>query len=201
MIRIILIIPLILLLFIFYKEDGKMVHSGKMGDLSFRMMAAIHDNRLRRVLDNPKRSLKSAGIQPDQHVLEVGCGPGFFTTAAAKLVGDEGRVYAIDLQPLAIETTKKKLHEAGVKNVELRIADAAQTGLPSESIDLVFLFGVVHALPLDTVLPELYRILKAGGSIAVRGFHGWAEKLARGGFFTSEGKNGGVNNFRKVVAM
>lgn len=201
MIRIILIIPLILLLFIFYKEDGKMVHSGKMGDLSFRMMAAIHDNRLRRVLDNPKRSLKSAGIQPGQHVLEVGCGPGFFTTAAAKLVGDEGRVYAIDLQPLAIETTKKKLHEAGVKNVELRIADAPQTGLPSETIDLVFLFGVVHVLPIDTVLPELYRILKPGGSIAVRGFHGWAEKLARGGFFTSEGKNRGVNNFRKVVAM
>jgi ubiquinone/menaquinone biosynthesis C-methylase UbiE len=80
-----------------------MAHSGKMGDLSFRMMAAIHDNRLRRILDNPTRSLKSAGIQPGQKVLEVGCGPGFFTVAAAKLVGDEGRVYAIDLQPLAIE--------------------------------------------------------------------------------------------------
>lgn len=196
-----MIIPLILLLFIFHKEDRKMAHSGKMGDLSFRMMAAIHDNRLRRVLDNPIRSLKSAGIQPGQQVLEVGCGPGYFTVAAAKLVGPEGCVYSIDLQPLAIETTEKKVQKAGVINVELKIADAAQTGLPGESMDLVFLFGVIHALPLDAVLPELYRILKQSGTIAVRGFHGWVERLTREGLFTSTGKNGGVYKFKKAAAM
>jgi ubiquinone/menaquinone biosynthesis C-methylase UbiE len=95
----------------------------------------------------------------------------------------------------------KKVQEAGVTNVELKITDAAQTGLPGESIDLVFLFGVIHALPLDAVLPELYRLLKPDGTIALRGFHGWVERLTREGLFTSVGKNGGVYKFKKFAAM
>ena len=133
--------------------------------------------------------------------MEVGCGPGFFTIPAAKLVGDNGCIHAIDLQPLAIKTTEKKLQKSRLTNVKVKIADATKTGLPTESIDLVFLFGVIHALPLEQVLPELHRVLKPGGALAAQTFSGRSvEQMAREGLFTFVGKEGRVFNFQKQVS-
>lgn len=169
-----------------------------MSDASFRFMALIHDNPLRRLLDNPIKALTAAGIQPGQQVLEVGCGPGFFTIAAAKLVGDNGCVHAIDVHPLAIKTIEEKLRKTDVTNVRVRLADAAETGLPSESIDLVFLFGVVQRLALSLVLPELHRVLKPDGVLAAQTFARRSlERLTAGGFFTFVAKQGGVSKFRR----
>jgi len=153
------------------------------------------------MFDNPIKTLKAAGIQPGQQVLEVGCGPGFFTIAAAKLVGDNGCIHAIDLQPLAIKMTEKKLQKSGLTNVKVTIADAAKAGLPTESIDLVLLFGVIHSLPLALVLPELHRVLRPGGALAVQTFSGWsAGRVTKGGLFTFVGKEGRVFKFRKEVS-
>jgi ribosomal protein L11 methylase PrmA len=120
-----------------------------MSDSHFKVMAFIHGSPLRRIFDNPIKTLKAAGIQPGQQVLEVGCGPGFFTIPAAKLVGGNGCIHAIDLHPLAIKMVEKKLQKNSLTNVKVTIANAAKTGLPSNSIDLVLLFGVIHTLPLE----------------------------------------------------
>jgi ubiquinone/menaquinone biosynthesis C-methylase UbiE len=168
-----------------------------MGDFSFRIMSAIHDNPLRRLLDSPMKSLKASDIQPGDEVLEVGCGPGYFTVSAAKLVGENGYVHAIDLQPLALKTTKKKVEKASLKNVGLMLADAADTQLPEKSVDVIFLFGVIHSLPLDAVLPELSRVLKPNGLVTVRGSQKWIKPLTEKGLFTFVGKENGVLKFRK----
>jgi len=179
-------------------EVTKMAERRLISNLSFRVMAIIHDNPLRRIFDNPSRSLKAAGIEYGQQVLEVGCGPGFFTIAAAELVGDSGCIHAIDLHPLAIERVKEKQRKSGTTNVRVRIADAAKTGLESESIDLVFLFGVIHRLPLSLVLPELHRVLKPGGALAVQTFSRRSlEEVTTGGLFISAGKEGRVFKFYK----
>ena len=93
----------------------------------------------------------------------------FFTISAAELVGNEGRVYAIDLHPLAIEQVAKKVRDASLTNVRLIKADALETGLAGDCIDLVLLFGVIPSptLPLDRLLPEMYRLLKPEGVLAV----------------------------------
>lgn len=175
-----------------------MAEKRMMSDSNFRCMALIHDNRLRRIFDNPVKTLNAAGMQSGHQVLEVGCGPGFFTIPAAKLVGDNGCVHAIDLQPLAIKMVEEKLQETSLTNVKVRIADAAKTGLPSESVDLVLLFGVIHALLLEQVLPELYRVLKPDGALAVQTFSDRsAERVTKGGIFTFVGKEGRVLKFRK----
>ena len=198
MLKIILIlISSSILLFACCHRGERTSHGYRMGDFSFRMMAVIHDNPLRRLLDDPRSSLEAAGIQAGQQVLEVGCGTGYFTIPAAKLVGNEGCIQAIDLQPLAIELTGKKAKEAGLKNVQLKLADAAKTGLPDESIDLVFLFGVIHALPLDVVLPEMHRVLKPDGILAVRGFQGYAKAVTSGGYFSFVSREKGVLRFKK----
>ena len=73
-----------------------------------RVISLMHHNPLLPYFRNPQRLLKAAGLKQGQKVLEVGCGPGFFTIHAAKIVGKEGFVYAVDVHPLAIERAKNK---------------------------------------------------------------------------------------------
>jgi len=175
-----------------------MTNKPPMNDFAFRWMARIHNNPLRRIFDDPIRTLKAAGVQPGQQVLEVGCGPGFFTLPAARLVGNSGLIHAIDLHPLAIKMVKAKLQKAGLTNAQVTLTDAAETKLPDDSIDLVLLFGVVHTLPLERVLPELYRVLKSGGFLAVQGPPGWSQRrITRGSLFAYIGREGRVSRFGK----
>ena len=170
----------------------------------FRLIAPVMESRLRRRFFAPVRTLKGAGIQAGQEVLEVGCGTGFFTIPAGELVGDEGRVYAIDPHPLAIEQVASKVRDAGLANVRLIKADATQTGLASDSIDLALLFGVIPSptLPLDRLLPEMYRLLRSTGALAVwTAFPWWSPaSLTGGGLFLYVGKESGVHNFRKATS-
>lgn len=137
--------------------------------IAFRMMTFIHQD-LYRLVRNPDRILKAAGIEEGQTVLEVGCGPGFFTIPAARIVGDSGRVYALDINPLAIEKVQRKVSEAGVSNVETVLADAARTELPDEDFDLVFLFGLARPVGgTDDIWAEVYRLLKPGAILALEG--------------------------------
>jgi len=119
---------------------------GHMSNFSFRILALIHDNPLRSFFCNPYKLLKTAGLKSGQKVLEVGCGPGFFTIHAAKIVGKEGFVYAVDVHPLAIERVKEKIEKEGIKNVKPFLANAADTGLPDKNIDLAFIFGLLTSL-------------------------------------------------------
>jgi len=72
-------------------------------DWAIKLQFFIHDNRLRQFLIDPYKVLRAIGVKPGQVVLELGCGPGFFTIPAGKIVGEEGLVYALDLHPLALE--------------------------------------------------------------------------------------------------
>ncbi|RJS79328.1 methyltransferase domain-containing protein [Methanophagales archaeon] len=138
----------------------------------------MHDNPLLPYFRNPQRLLKSAGLKPGQKVLEVGCGPEFFTIPATKIVGEEGFVYAVDVHPLAIERVKDKIEKEGIKNVKPILANASDTGLPDQSIDLAFLFGLRYiACGLENVVPEIHRILKDGGVLSFEKTIGSAKKL------------------------
>jgi ubiquinone/menaquinone biosynthesis C-methylase UbiE len=132
----------------------------------------------------------------------VGCGTGFFTIPAAHLVGNEGRVHALDIHPLAIKEVSKKIQGARLENVSLTKADAANTELSSNSLDLILLFGVIPSptLPLNQILPEMYRLLKKNGTMAVwTVFHFLlVRSLTKCGLFTYVGKKSGVYNFRKA---
>ena len=111
-----------------------------------------------------------AGLKKSDHVLEVGCGPGFFTIPAAEIVGEEGKVYAIDINPFAIKKVEKKIARTGTKNVVPMIVDVTKTTLEDNSIDNAFFFGVIHSLIciIDDVTVEMHRILKNNGVIAIQ---------------------------------
>ena len=152
---------------------------------------------------NPVICLKAGGIQAGQTVLDIGCGTGFFTIPAARLVGDDGCVYAVDLHPLAIEQVAVKIQDAGLTNVWLIKSDATRCGLANGLINLVLLYGVIPSptLPLDRLLPEMHRLLKSKGRIAVwTAFPLWSPaSLTRNGLFAYIGKERGVYTFRRTA--
>ena len=169
----------------------------RIGQAFIRILAAIMESRFRYRFFGPMKILQGAEIRPGQKVLEVGCGTGFFTITAARLIGDHGYLVAMDVLPTSIETVSKKVKNANLKNVRVVKGDAMNTMLDSESMDAVLLFGVIPApmLPLNRLLPEVQRILKPGGTMAV-----WPQSrihmsIVRSGLFTYASKQKGVYNF------
>jgi len=140
--------------------------SGFLSWFSFRIISMVHDNRFLPLFTDPYQTLKKAGLRPGQQVLEVGCGPGFYTVPAAEIVGPEGRVLAADVNPWMIKRVKEKIAAKGLKNVRPLLVNAAESGLPDKSIDLAFLFGLPRvAGGWDSLFSELGRLLKPGGSV------------------------------------
>jgi ubiquinone/menaquinone biosynthesis C-methylase UbiE len=146
--------------------------------LVFKIITLMHDNPLLPILRDPYKMLERAGLRSGQTVLEVGCGPGHFTIPAARIVGEEGVVYAIDTHPLAIERVNDKIKNAMIRKIKPILSNASDTGLPDRSIDLAFLFGLPHvAGGLDNVLSELHRVLKPDGTLSFQSTRGSGKGL------------------------
>jgi ubiquinone/menaquinone biosynthesis C-methylase UbiE len=170
--------------------------------ISFWIIRFMHDNVFLRRFRNACDILKSMGAGEGQKILEIGCGPGFFTIPAAGIVGKTGRIYALDVNPFAVRHVSKKIEREGLDNAEAMHANAAETGLPERSIDLAFFIGVPHiAGGFQPVLLELNRVMKPEGAIA---FHlgRWSdqmliEKMDRAGFVLSNAR-GRIRIFRRA---
>jgi len=138
-------------------------------NLSFRLMALSF--KLRDWVLPRRRILREVGIRRGDRVLDYGCGPGSYIGPLAELVGEEGRIYALDLHPLALQMVQRIALRKGLKNVETIPSDC-KTGLPGESIDVVLLYDVLHELSSrDDVLRELHRVLKPQGVLSVMDHH------------------------------
>jgi len=170
----------------------------------FKPAGIMMGSELRRRLSDPVKTLHGAGIQSGQSILEVGCGTGFFTIPAAQMIGDQGNLVALDVSSGFIEEVTKKVQNSDLKNVRIVKRDALDTGLDSACIDKVLLFGVIPfpLLPLDQLLPEMHRVLKPEGTMAVWLFppvvHFWVPKsILRSGLFTYINKRNGVYNYKR----
>ncbi|MBL7118375.1 MAG: class I SAM-dependent methyltransferase [Candidatus Syntrophoarchaeum sp.] len=118
-----------------------------------------------------KNILKEVGVKPGFHILDYGCGPGGYITAAEELVGKSGKVYALDIHPLAIQTVKNIASKKQLTNVETICSDY-ETGLADNSIDVVLLYDTFHDLSdPDGVLEELHRVLKPDGILSFSDHH------------------------------
>ena len=184
-------------------KTEKSFSDSRLAHLLVQLIALVMESQLRHRFFNPVNCLKAGGIQIGQAVLEVGCGTGFFTIPAARLVGGEGCVYAVDPHPLAIEQVAKKVQDAGLTNVRLIKSDATRCGLASGLINLVVLYGVIPSptLPLDRLLPEMHRLLKSKGRLAVWTALPWWSPafLTKNGLFAYIGKEKGVHTFRRTA--
>ena len=172
-----------------------------MSNLHFRFMSfgfIFRDFSLPR-----KNILDEVGIKPGFSILDYGCGTGSYAVAAARLVGKSGKVYALDIHPLAIQKVKSMSEKKKLTNVGAILSDCA-TGLPDRSLDVVLLYDTLHNLSKpDEVLAELHRVLKPDGILSFNDHHLKEEneiinKITGKGLFSLLRKGKSVYNFLKV---
>jgi ubiquinone/menaquinone biosynthesis C-methylase UbiE len=123
------------------------------------------DNSVRRLLQNPQRILKPY-IHEGMTVLDLGCGPGFFSIEIAKMVFNSGKVIAADLQEGMLEMVSKKIKGTELeKRVTIHKCQEDTIGV-TENVDFILVFYMIHEVPdQDKLLKELKSILKPDGKI------------------------------------
>ena len=120
----------------------------------------------------PRKSIiKEVGIQPGFHILDYGCGPGSYLIPLSELIGKSGKIYALDVHPLAIQRVQNIASRKRLENVEMILSDC-RTGLPDHSMDVILLYDIFHDLSdPNRVLKELYRVLKPNGILSLSDHH------------------------------
>lgn len=127
--------------------------------------------RLRNALGfpfKPEKVLSKIRTKKGQTVLDYGCGIGSFTLPLADLVGENGKVIALDMEPSAIQIVEKVARRKNLTNITTVQSDCG-TNLDDQSVDTVLFIGVLPYLqdPLP-VLRELHRVLKPDGLLVSR---------------------------------
>ncbi len=112
-----------------WKMKAEDLGNSKILNLLFKPAGVMMGSKVRKWLSDPFKTLRGADIKPGHTVLEVGCGTGFFTIPAAQLLGDQGRLVAMDVSSGFIEQVSKKVQLADLKNVRIVKRDALNTGL------------------------------------------------------------------------
>lgn len=109
-------------------------------------LAYTFDHRIRNLFHNPNKIL-GAYIQPGMTVLDIGCGMGFFSIGLAKLVGENGKVYAIDIQEKMLEILKKRAEKIGFSSLIHTKLSSQSEILMTDKADFGLSFWMIHEVP------------------------------------------------------
>jgi ubiquinone/menaquinone biosynthesis C-methylase UbiE len=123
------------------------------------------DNWLRRAIQDPVKILKGH-ITQGQTALDIGCGPGAFTTTMTEMVGENGKVIAADIQEEMLEKVRKKAQKAGlIARVQTHKSEQERIGV-TEPVDFALAFYMAHEVP-DKLkfFKEIATTLKPGGRL------------------------------------
>jgi ubiquinone/menaquinone biosynthesis C-methylase UbiE len=104
---------------------------------------------IRRLMQNPEELLRPY-VWSGMTVLEPGPGMGFFTIPLAQLIGESGRIVAVDIQPGMLKALRRRAAKAGVaQRIDARLAHPNSLGIADlqGTIDLVLACAVVHEMP------------------------------------------------------
>ncbi len=116
--------------------------------------------------------VRTFGIRPGSTVVDYGCGPGRYTVRLARLVGEGGKVYAVDIHELALQEAQKRSSRLGLRNMTTVLAHGYDSTLPDAVADVIccldMFFGVRNPTAL---LAELRRIAKPDGLLIIDDGH------------------------------
>ncbi len=116
--------------------------------------------------EQPSKLVELMDIQPGDHVADIGAGSGYHVRRIAPIVGDEGQVYAVDIQPEMLAILERGLAAEGIKNVTMILGEIDDPKLPPASIDMAFMVDVYHEFshPYE-MTAALCQALKPGGRL------------------------------------
>ena len=128
-------------------------------------------NEGRRKWQDPDSIIEQIGITEGATLVDLGCGPGYFTVAFSRAVGREGTVYAVDRDPVMIQELRRNLSKLTPEtsgNVRIIEADVLDTGIEEHCADVVFFAIILHDIEdKSRFFSEAFRIAKGQSSIFV----------------------------------
>jgi len=132
----------------------------------------VHHSRSSKDILSAMEVLEAVGLEIGDIFLDAGCGDGYISIVASNLVGDQGKIYALDVYPESIENVKKEIEDKKLDNTHAILADISKNiPLDSDSIDIVLMANVLHGFVADgeveKVMSNIVKVLKPGGVFAV----------------------------------
>lgn len=116
----------------------------------------------------PQEVLEALRLPADAVVADIGAGGGYFTERLARHLSGGGRVYAVDVQEVMIDTLRQRVSDRGLSNVEVVRGQFDDPNLPDGSCDLVFFSSVYKEINnRPTYLQRVRRCLQPGGRVAI----------------------------------
>ncbi len=124
-------------------------------------------DRKRDEWQRPVEVLEALGVKPGQRIADIGCGSGYFTFHLAARVGEEGKVYAVDIDEAAIKKVQVRKERENLKQVEPILGESADPRLPND-LDAVLIVDTYHEFrAFDQIMQAVLRALKPGGRLVI----------------------------------
>lgn len=129
--------------------------------------AGALESSFRYRFQNPGKILKNF-LKPGMTVLDLGCGPGFFTTEIARKLGGSGKVIAADIQDGMLEKVRQKISGSALESiVQIHKCQVESLNL-TDKFDFVFAFYAFHEMSCpDNIIDEIKLLLKPEGKIFI----------------------------------
>lgn len=116
--------------------------------------------------EQPAKLMKALNIKPGMSVCDLGAGSGYFTWRLSKLVGDKGKVFAVDIQQEMLDYLNEQAKKLKVTNVQSVLGTETDPKLPANSVDLILMVDVYHEFNYPYEMVEaMVKSLKVGGRI------------------------------------
>ncbi|MEE8470056.1 MAG: methyltransferase domain-containing protein [Dehalococcoidia bacterium] len=141
------------------KSDQRHQHAGKSSKSFF----------------NAGEVLDEIGLTNGDSFLDVGCGDGYFSLAASKIVGNEGKVYAVDNYEESIAELKVQIDQGNIANIQTIVADVTKNvPLPDGIIDVCLMANVLHGFAanaeIESCMSEIAKVIRPGGTLTIVDF-------------------------------
>lgn len=132
----------------------------------------FHHGRSSKEILDPNRVLSAIGLKEGDVFLDAGSGDGYMSLAASSIVGEKGKVYAVDIYEESMDILKKEINSRNIENITPIIADISKKiPIKDETVDICYMANVLHGFvqnnDVDNVMSEIKRVIKPKGTFAV----------------------------------
>jgi len=131
------------------------------------LKAEIFNKKASDSRNKPNQIIETIGLKSGRVIADIGAGGGYFTLRFAEIVGEEGKVYAVDTDEKLLEFVNNNAKQKGLNNI-ITVLAKDKLELPKEGLDFVFMRNVTHHIPNRvSYFKELKRFLKPYGKVAI----------------------------------
>ena len=131
--------------------------------------------------NKPDQIIEAVALKGGQNIADIGSGGGYFSLRFAEIVGEKGKVYAVDTNPYFLEFIKDSAKEKGLNNIITILTKEDRLDLPEKSLDFIFMRNITHHIPNRVkYFRNLEDFLKSDGKIIII-------EYKKGKFFTFRG--------------